>query len=352
MSGDLVLVTGGTGVVGTSLIEELQSDGEQVACLVHSTPLEDDSNTIECLQGNLTKPDLGLDHGAWEELARRVRAVVHCAAVVEFNADRKIVHGLNVRGTDHILDFAAQADAPIIYCSSAFIARAEMLEGEEAGIAGGLAEYLHSKKLAEELVRNSGVPYSIIRPPLLFSDTRTGRITREQAFHKVLRGISTGTLPFLPWAPEAHVDYIPQDQFAKAIASLLRYGKADGGEYWATAGPNAITTGDLVQTCVDTMARHGVEVDPVPMFDVEMVKRLIVPAFLGDFDEKDQRKFHGLISLAMVFGTHEPFPCNWNEIPGNPHHPTLDELRDALALTVERTFSPAAEESGELAAAG
>jgi hypothetical protein len=148
------------------------------------------------------------------------------------------------------------------------------------------------------------------------------------------------------------VDYIPQDQFAKAIASLLRHGEPDGSEYWATAGPNAITTEDLVHTCVDTMARHGVEVDPVPMFDIEMVKRLIVPAFLNEFDERSQRKFGGLIALAMVFGTDEPFPCNWEEIPGQPHHPTLDELRDALALTVERSFTPEAEQARELATAG
>ncbi len=351
MSGDLVLVTGGTGVVGSSLIEELRNEGERVACLVHSTPLEDETGTVECVRGNLTDPRFGLDDRTWRELAQRVRAVVHCAAVVEFNADHSVIHGLNVRGTEHILEFAAQAEAPIFYTSSAFIARAEMLEGEEWSIAGGLREYLHSKLMAEEVVRRSGVPYAIIRPPLLFSDTRTGRITREQAFHKVLRGISTGTLPFLPWAPQARVDYIPQDLLAKAITSLMRYGKPDGSEYWATAGPNAITTEDLVHTCVNTMARFDIEVDPVPMFDVEMVKRLIVPAFLGDFDERDQRRFHGLISLAMVFGTHDPFPCNWDEIPGQPHHPTLDELRDVLALTVERTFVPEATEAAELAAA-
>lgn len=352
MSGDLVLVTGATGVVGTSLIEELREEGERVACLVHSTPLEDETGTIECLKGNLTEPDLGLDRSVCRELARRVSAVVHCAAVVEFNADHKVIHGLNVRGTELLLEFAARADAPLFYTSSAFIARAEMLEGEEVGVAGGLSEYLHSKELAEDLVRGSGVPYAIIRPPLLFSDTRTGRITREQAFHKVLRGISTGTLPFLPWAPQARVDYIPQDLFAKAITSLMRHGSPDGSEYWATAGPNAITTEDLVHTCVDTMARHGVEVTPVPMFDVEMVTRLIAPAFLGEFDEDEQRRFQALIALAMVFGTHEPFPCSWDEIPGKPHHPTTDELRDVLALTVERTFSPAAEEAAELAKAG
>ena len=118
---------------------------------------------------------------------------------------------------------------------------------------------------------------------------------------------------------------------------------ANGEEYWATAGPEAITVDELIDTCVDTMAEQGVEVPRVPTFDVEMVKRLIVPAFLTEFDERSQEKFQALIALAMVFGTDDPFPCNWSEIPGAPPHPTKQQLTDVLALTVERTWSPAAQ---------
>ncbi|HEX2126180.1 MAG TPA: SDR family oxidoreductase [Thermoleophilaceae bacterium] len=342
MSGETVLVTGGTGVVGSALIDELMGE-EDLACLVHNTPLSEECENVVSYRGSLADEKLGLGDRTYGELAEKVKAVIHCAAVVEFNADHKVIHGLNVRGTERILEFAADAGAPIIYTSSAFIDRADMLEGEEEGIAGGLHEYLKSKMQAEELVRGSGVPYAIIRPPLLFSDSRTGRITREQAFHKVLKGISTGTLPFLPWSPRAHADYMPQDIFAKALAGLLRAGTPNGEEYWATAGPEAIEVGELIETCVETMAEHGVEVDPVPTFDVEMVKRLIVPAFMNEFDERSQQRFQGLIALAMVFGTDDPFPCNWSEIPGAPPHPTRQQLREVLALTVERTWSPAAE---------
>ncbi|HEX8647651.1 MAG TPA: SDR family oxidoreductase [Thermoleophilaceae bacterium] len=342
MSGETVLVTGGTGVVGSSLIDELMGE-EDLACLVHNTPLAQECENVKSYRGSLTDDKLGLGDRDYDELAKTVKAIIHCAAVVEFKTDHSVIHGLNVRGTERILQFAADADAPIIYTSSAFIDRAEMLEGEEEGVAGGLREYLQSKMQAEDLVRGSGLPYAIIRPPLLFSDSRTGRITREQALHKVLKGISTGTLPFLPWPPRAHADYMPQDIFAKALAGLLRAGKPNGEEYWATAGPEAIEVDDLIDTCVDTMAEHGVEVARVPTFDVEMVKRLIVPAFLSEFDERSQERFRGLIALAMVFGTDDPFPCNWSEIPGAPPHPTRDQLRDVLSLTVERTWSPAAE---------
>jgi nucleoside-diphosphate-sugar epimerase len=353
MSGDLVLVTGGTGVVGTSLIEELRGE-ERVACLVHSTPLEDETGTVEHVKGDLTEPDLGLDHGAWLELAKRVKAVVHCAAVVDLSAGKRLIHGLNVRGTEHILEFAAQADAPIYYTSSAFIARAEMLDDLEGAVAKNLREYFRTKNLAEDLVRMSGVPYTIIRPPLLFSDTRTGRITREQAIHRTLRGVVDGSLPFVPWAAKTRIDFIPQDHMGKAIASLVRHDGADGSEYWATAGQEAITAEELVEECVGAMKEEGVEIDPVPMFDVEMVKRLIVPAFLSEFKKKDQRRVYGLISLAAVFGNPEPLPCNWDEIPGQPHHTTRQELRDVVALTVKRTLSPTAEkaEAERLAKAG
>lgn len=350
MSGDLVLVTGGTGVVGTSLIEKLHGE-ERVACLVHSTPLEDKTGTVERVKGDLTKPDLGLDHREWGELAERVKAVVHCAAVVDLNAGRRLINDLNVRGTEHLLEFARQADAPLFYTSSAFIARAEMLDDVEGAVAKSLREYFRTKKIAEELVRTSEVPYAIVRPPLLFSDTRTGKITREQAIHKTLRGVVDGELAFVPWAAQTRIDFIPQDHMGTAIASLVRHGSADGSEYWATAGAEAITAEQLVETVVEALRQDGVEIDPVPMFDVEMVKRLIVPAFLTEFKKADQRRVHGLISLATVFGNPEPLPCNWDEIPGRPHHTTNEELRDVVALTVNRTLSPAAQETERLAKA-
>lgn len=347
MSDDgLVLVTGGTGVVGSSLVQELLASGEKLACLVHSTPLGEGCEEVETYQGSLTEKNLGLDDREWSELARRVRAIVHCAAVVEFNAERAVIHGLNVIGTERILDFAAKAEAPIIYTSSAFIARADLIAGEESGVAGGLNEYLQSKLSAEETVRSSGLRYVIARPPLLGADSRTGLITREQAMHKVLRGISTGTLPFLPWGDDALADFVPQDIMAQKLASLLHNDPLDGGEFWITAGAEALPISGLVDACVNTMREHGHEVTRLPTFDIEMVERLIVPAFMGEFPDRDQRRFAGLVALSKIFGTADPFPSDFDKIPGGPPALTRQDLYDQLCRTVAvnyaRDYTPAA----------
>lgn len=342
MSDDgLVLVTGGTGVVGSSLVQELLAAGEKVACLVHSTPLGEGCEEVESYQGSLTEKDLGLDHWDWSELAQRTRAIIHCAAVVEFNAERDVIHGLNVIGTERILEFAAQAEAPIIYTSSAFIARAELIAGEESGVAGGLNEYLQSKLAAEETVRQSGLRYVIARPPLLGADSRTGLITHEQAMHKVLRGISTGTLPFMPWGDDALVDFVPQDIMAKKLTSLLHNDPLDGGEFWITVGAEALPIRRLVDSCVNTMRDHGHEVTRLPTFDIEMVERLIVPAFMGEFSDRDQRRFSGLVALSKIFGTAEPFPSDFDKIPGGPPPLKEDYLYEQLCHTVEVNYARA-----------
>lgn len=350
MNGELVLVTGGSGVVGSALVQQLLDEGEEIACIVHTTPMPE-GTPVQCLHGDLTQTDLGLGRPRRRDLARRVRAIVHCAAVVEFNADHRVIHGLNVRGTERILEFAAEAEAPLFYTSSAFIANAEMLEDEESGVGGGLREYLRSKKVAEDIVRRSGLRYSINRPPLLMSDSRTGRITREQALHKVLAGIALGTLPFLPWGLDTRADFIPQDLMARALSGLLHADAADGGEYWITAGEAAISVRTVVETCVGTMAELGVEVTPPPAFELEMVKRLIVPAFRDTFSERDQQRLDALVALSTVFGTDKPFPSSFGEMPGSPPAPTPADLRDVLALTVERTWAPAAG-GGRLAEVG
>jgi thioester reductase-like protein len=335
-----VLVTGGAGVVGSALLRELGGELD-VVCLVHRTPLPEGCEGADVVTGDVTRPRLGLGRAAYAELAARVSAIVHCAAVVEFNADRHVLHGLNVEGTEQVLALASDAGASLCYTSSAFLARARLLEGEEEGTVGGLREYLRSKQIAEELVRGGGVPYTIVRPPLLFSDSRTGLITREQGLHKVLRGVCAGAVPFLPWAPEARVDFLPQDVVAQVLASLVRAGDADGREYWVTAGAQALTARTIVETCVAGMAAHGVEVPLPPFFDIEMVKRLIVPAFLDAFSEGDRRRLDSLIALATVFGTEEPFPESFGELPDGPPAPTELELLSALELTVERAWAPA-----------
>ena len=73
-----VLLTGASGVVGRALLEQL--GGLDVVCLVHRSPVCKPGVTT--VRGDVAEPGLGLADQAYADLAARVDAVIHCAAVV------------------------------------------------------------------------------------------------------------------------------------------------------------------------------------------------------------------------------------------------------------------------------
>src|SRR5579862_5716277 len=76
-----VLLTGASGVVGRALLRRLRD--ADVVCLVHRSPVT--GPDVTTVLGDVTEPSLGLAGSAYAELAARVDAVIHCAAVTEFN---------------------------------------------------------------------------------------------------------------------------------------------------------------------------------------------------------------------------------------------------------------------------
>lgn len=80
----MILVTGGSGLVGAELISQLIARGNKVKAIFNSTPL-----TI--IHQNLIsiKCDI-LDTAALEDAMEGITQLYHCAAVVSFNKKIKI----------------------------------------------------------------------------------------------------------------------------------------------------------------------------------------------------------------------------------------------------------------------
>lgn len=337
----VVLVTGGTGVVGCALLDEL-ADGP-LAALIHSTPLAERQGTVEAVRGNLTAPSLGLPRERYADLAGRCRAVVHCAANTDFAAAPGTISRLNVGGVNRILEFAVDAGGiPVYYVSTAFVARAGLLpKGRENGFgcSAGRDEYLASKQEAEQIVRDSGLPVAIVRPSVLIGDSRSGEILRFQGLHTFLGALCKGALPFIPFSEETLVDFVPQDVVAQAIAALVRSEQA-AGEYWITAGEGSLTAASIVSTALEIMLEHGREIVRPRFLETEMVERLILPAFIDVFPEREQRLFENFLALATLFSTPTPFESDIAAIPAAPDAPTQDFLRGVLDRTVRRHWTP------------
>jgi nucleoside-diphosphate-sugar epimerase len=322
-----MLLTGASGVLGRALIEEFATDFD-VLCLRHRSRLDDPR--VREVAGDLRRHHLGLTGHDWRELACRVDLVVHCGASTNWRAEQDEVAAANVAGTGEVLALAAQAGAVAYHMSTAFVARPAALV-ERPG--SGVAAYLQSKRAAERLVRDSAADAVIMRPSLVIGDSRDGRIAAFQGLHKVMAAIYRGLLPVLPAAPTALIDFVPQDVVAHAVGRLVRLG-VRGGEYWMTAGPNALTVDELVGRTLDMAARRGPRPAAPRMVPAETLNRLLLPLLEEVLPASARRVFHTFAELMLLFQADEPIATDLPAI-GLGVQIGPDQLRAAFSRSVD-----------------
>lgn len=101
----MILVTGGSGLLGAELIRQLLQSGKRVRALVNQKPLSLPSHPmLEQAQGSI------LDVMALEEAMQGVKDVYHCAALVSFDpGDDARLYKINVEGTANLVNAALDA---------------------------------------------------------------------------------------------------------------------------------------------------------------------------------------------------------------------------------------------------
>jgi nucleoside-diphosphate-sugar epimerase len=190
---------------------------------------------------------------------------------------------------------------------------------------------LNSKGAAEELVRDSGVPATVVRPSVVIGDSATGEIARFQGLHMLAWAVLKNTLPMLPLDPTDRIDFIPQDILARAIVGLVE-SEITSGEYWITAGQAALTTRQIFDVGVATGRELGIDIVPPRFVSPDMIDRLIRPVFIEPLPERARRQFDNLLAMVALFADTKTFPSTAARIPGVPSI-TSDELAGALVTS-------------------
>lgn len=326
-----VLLTGASGVVGSALLRRLRD--LDVVCLVHRSPVF--GPNVTSVQGDIVTPKFGLARQAYAKLAASVDAVIHCAAVTDFNRTDGRLEATNIGGTEHVAAFAAEANAVLYHVSTAFVHTT--VDGDRGRTA---ISYASSKLAAEQVVRSSGGPHVILRPSVVIGDSGTGEIAAFQGLYQVAAGMFAGIVPMIPFDPGWPIDFVPADIVADAIACVVDK-RVSEGEFWISAGDKALRLDESVALAVELARCLGVSVDVPRFVPPDVFDRLIGPVFLDVLPGKIRRN---VVRMLEFFTTYlqcgETKPTSLGQLVALGARPLPDQresLRNSLRYWAEQS---------------
>lgn len=220
-----VLVTGGTGYLGSAIVRALAARGHDP--VVFARRASQSGGPGASIDGDIR------DRSAVRRAAAGVDAVIHAAALVSIWHPRpSLFEEINVGGLEATLDAARALDIPRIVYTSSFLAR------PPAGTAIPLSanEYQRTKVRAGQIARaaiESGLPLVSLIPGVIYG---SGKATEGNLVGRMIADHLAGRLPGLigadrPWS------YSYVEDVADAHVNALMPGVA-AGEY-LLGGDNA-----------------------------------------------------------------------------------------------------------------
>lgn len=174
--GGAILVTGGTGLIGKSLVEELRRRGRKVLVLARG------AHGADGIAGDVAQPRFGLDEHRYRVLVDLVDVVLHVAGAVNWVLPYASLAATNVDGTEHVISLCAESGARLVHVSSQIVCHGlnddpdwvvgdeedpEMLRARMATLPIG---YAQSKAVSEWLVHrahDAGLDATVVRPGLV-----------------------------------------------------------------------------------------------------------------------------------------------------------------------------------------
>ena len=267
-----LLVTGGTGFIGSHLAEEGRRRGADVVVLGLTDRPEEQANAellsrkgVEVVSGSITDPEL------CRRAARGVTHVFHLAvAMREGGKSGEFFESINLDGTRHLLEAAiAQRVQRFVYCGTIGIYghRAPGITSESSPLAPGNI-YERTKVSAERQVREfaekCGLPAVILRPADVYGP-------RDQRLLKLFKGVDRGRFPlFGAGQGRRHMVYV--DDVVSAFFKACERDEAVG-EGLIVAGPNACTLRELIDevTRATGSRRYGFRLPLAPMLALAAV---------------------------------------------------------------------------------
>jgi NADH dehydrogenase len=282
-----VFVTGSTGFVGSHVLNELVGKGHQVVALVrpgseHKLKKPDE---VEVAFGDVTEiADL-------QEGMQGCDAIIHLVGIIRAFPNKGITfERMHTEATGNVVQAAKEAGVERLLHMSALGVRED-----------GPTPYLRTNFAAEELVRGSGLIYTIFRPSLIFG--RGGEAINmfaDMVKKIVVPIIGDGKYRFQP---------VSVTTVAQGFEKSLEIEKAQG-KILDVGGPDNVTFDEIMDTLAKVMGKTIVKVH-IPVFPLKAVTSVLQHApgyplttdqiaMLLEGSTCDEKPFYELLGLTPI----------------------------------------------------
>lgn len=259
----LVSLVGGTGFVGSYIVDALLAQGHTPRLLVRPGSAAKLQRSAECqtVEGDIR------DLAALDALLQDAAAVIYLVGILrEFPARGITFEETQFQGVERTLAAAQRQGVQHFVLMSA------------NGVKADGTPYQAIKWRAEQAVMQSGLAYTIFRPSVIFGDPRGKMEFCTQLLHELVRPPIPAPLFFAGLNPLAagqfqlapvHV----QDVAAAFVAALGN--PAAQGKVFPLCGPTAMTWREIIQTLAQASGRSGKLALPAPVLPIKLLASLL-----------------------------------------------------------------------------
>lgn len=234
-----VLVTGGTGYVGRAVLAELHRAGHRAFPLSRGKrmPAQQGIEPEPVRSGNVLEPE------TLNQACAGMHAVIHLVGIIS-EAGAQTYERVHTEGTRNILEAAKRSGVKRFVHMSALGTRPT-----------AIAQYHRSKWAAEELVRSSGLDWTIFRPSIIYGpgDGFVNLFAKISRWSPIVPIIGGGDTQFQP---------VPLETVARAFVRSLTIPDSIGRTF-DLCGPETLTLTDVVEAVLQVTRRRRLKL-PVP----------------------------------------------------------------------------------------